>query len=553
MDKDRRIEELEEKVNILEIKMDKLLLKEKPNVEVGKRIESQRTAIVVPVKELEREQDPVDWEHVIARVWLPRIFIMVLLMGVIWGFKAASDVGFINETVRIVIGYISSGILIWFGQRQYANNRDALGQVLLGGSIGLLMLSTFAGHILYDLINGYVAFALNLIWIIGGIYLSKKYQSQSLAILASISGVMVPILVDGMNSNTVAIAAYEVILYGCFLYFAIQQKYIKLYLVSAVLLHVSFVFVAFISNGTEMSIIVHGAIVQQILLLTAFLKKEVQLKQQISTLLSSFALTYFWMRIGLEINEITTYLLINVFVYGMISYVMWKQKSDKLAVTLSISLFAFMMYLASFITNELLSVSLLIEGTLAFVIGCKIKSGLQRLSGFIVYGIGLLITYSIITNGMTTLISLTTLSWVTLLATIFTFSKIFKYYQEEFKILDVKTVRLLINGILIFLGLMFITEVIGVLTIHMSSNIQHLSVSIGWIVYAISGITYGMKQNSKNIRLVGVGLIFLTLLKVIFIDLPEVTILVRAILFIGLGVIGVIVSRFFYGSKDKSK
>ncbi|USK35254.1 hypothetical protein LIT25_08130 [Bacillus sp. F19] len=30
----------------------------------------------------------VDWERVIGQVWLPRVFILVLLLGVLWAFKA---------------------------------------------------------------------------------------------------------------------------------------------------------------------------------------------------------------------------------------------------------------------------------------------------------------------------------------------------------------------------------------------------------------------------------------------------------------------------------
>ncbi|MGU3473634.1 DUF2339 domain-containing protein [Paenibacillus sp. D51F] len=73
-----------------------------------------------------------------------------------------------------------------------------------------------------------------------------------------------------------------------------------------------------------------------------------------------------------------------------------------------------------------------------------------------------------------------------------------------------------------------------------------------WIVYAIALITGGIMLRRPKARLAGMLLVLLTLLKVIFIDVPGVTIAVRAILFIGLGVVGIAVSRVMY-SKQKSE
>ena len=63
---------------------------------------------------------------------------------------------------------------------------------------------------------------------------------------------------------------------------------------------------------------------------------------------------------------------------------------------------------------------------------------------------------------------------------------------------------------------------------------------------AIIGMVYGSMKNVKGARYAGVILLFSTLLKVIFIDLPTVSILVKAVLFIGLGAVGLVISRMFY-------
>jgi uncharacterized membrane protein len=79
--------------------------------------------------------EAVDWERVIGQVWLPRVFILVLLLGVLWAFKAASDVGFITDAVKCILGFLSSAALIAGGEWQIRKGRAALGQVLLGGAM----------------------------------------------------------------------------------------------------------------------------------------------------------------------------------------------------------------------------------------------------------------------------------------------------------------------------------------------------------------------------------------------------------------------------------
>ncbi|MEI0737776.1 hypothetical protein VQ056_15745 [Paenibacillus sp. JTLBN-2024] len=76
---------------------------------------------------------PKDWEHLIARVWLPRVFIVVLLLGVLWGFTAVVKAGYLTEPVRCLLGVVAAAVMYWLGERQLRSKREALGQVLLGG------------------------------------------------------------------------------------------------------------------------------------------------------------------------------------------------------------------------------------------------------------------------------------------------------------------------------------------------------------------------------------------------------------------------------------
>ncbi|GAA3325902.1 hypothetical protein GCM10020331_059650 [Ectobacillus funiculus] len=72
-----------------------------------------------------------------------------------------------------------------------------MGQVLLGGSVVIFfILSTFAAHMLYGLIVPSFAFILNVLWVILGIYLSHRHNSQPISIIAAVAGFLVPYLVE---------------------------------------------------------------------------------------------------------------------------------------------------------------------------------------------------------------------------------------------------------------------------------------------------------------------------------------------------------------------
>ncbi|WP_025025507.1 DUF2339 domain-containing protein [Caldalkalibacillus mannanilyticus] len=98
--------------------------------------------------------------------------------------------------------------------------------------------------------------------------------------------------------------------------------------------------------------------------------------------------------------------------------------------------------------------------------------------------------------------------------------------------------------------LIFITQLAMYFTEGVAEHIQHLVISFSWALYAIAGVLYGVMRSKKNVRVFGVGLLFFTLLKIIFVDLPNVPLFIRAILFIGLGAIGIFMSRMYYSKKS---
>jgi multidrug transporter EmrE-like cation transporter len=68
-------------------------------------------------------------------------------------------------------------------------------------------------------------------------------------------------------------------------------------------------------------------------------------------------------------------------------------------------------------------------------------------------------------------------------------------------------------------------------------------------VLSIAAFIIGALKTFKTATYVGVGILFLTLFKLVLYDLPFIPMAIRALLFIVLGAIGLIISRLFYKKK----
>ncbi|HHY22133.1 MAG TPA: DUF2339 domain-containing protein [Bacilli bacterium] len=134
-----------------------------------------------------------------------------------------------------------------------------------------------------------------------------------------------------------------------------------------------------------------------------------------------------------------------------------------------------------------------------------------------------------------------------MLATVVSLFSVYGWTKESHA--AVRAVKMLIIGVNVLIQLVFLTDLVQFMTERFSDNITMMSVSFSWALYATISVILGVVYNKKEIRLLGIGLLLLTLAKLILFDLQYVSIVVRAILFIGLGGIGIVLSRLLYVKK----
>jgi len=489
----------------------------------------------------------IDWEHLIARVWLPRIFILVLLIGVLWGFGAAVSSGLITKPIRCLLGLIAAAVLYWQGERQISKKRAALGQVLLGGSISMSILTIFAAHMLYGYLNSTAAFAFNIIAIAAGAFISIRHKSEIMIMLSTFGGFLVPFLVKSDIPNFWVFTVYEWLLSVTMIYISLQYRFRVLYYSAFFLLHLALLIGVLEGNVSRHHAglaFMTAACLQHLALFVFLVIRSIQAPSKMATLFISFTLTCVWVRL-LEPTYFDRFVMII-----SAAYILWtilaviKNRPERF-VTMAIATFSMFLWMNEITHGGTSALLYVMEGFLAVALGILLASKLQLIMGAMVYLIG---AFDVLTRKIDSVYSLQTLSELLLIVTIYAIYALYKKVHAEHSHLI--QWLLWLDSIV---TLWFITQISARLTANLKYDMQHLVTSFVWAFYAIVIIVIGIWINQKKVRLAGILFLFSTLVKIIFIDLPDVSIAVRAMLFIVIGCIGIVVSRLLYKKEGASE
>lgn len=151
------------------------------------------------------------FEEQIGGQWFAKIGIVVLVLGISFFLKYAFDNEWVGYTGRIILGIVAGIALLGIGEllrKKYM----VYSQVLSGGGIAILYLSIYAAYSWYDLISQPVAFgAMILITLVSG-FLSVWSGEPALVIMGSIGGFLTPVLIGSKDSNLYTLFTYLVLL-----------------------------------------------------------------------------------------------------------------------------------------------------------------------------------------------------------------------------------------------------------------------------------------------------------------------------------------------------
>lgn len=478
--------------------------------------------------------------------WLPKIFIFVFLLGMIWAFVAAAEKGWINAYMRVGAGLIVSIVLYVLGSRSHKKNASVLGSSLLAGSNIVYIVSLFAGNMLYQIIPTPLTMILLAAGVAGGVYISRKYRSQTLIAIIGAGVYLYPFLFGGKQGNEYIFYVYESLVFAGLIYETVKQKYSMAWNIAnyAFILAI-FAFLSFTDaqvTGWTLAVF----ILQQAITILSALRSNSQFKKAVYlTAVTIGAFVVFITGVVLYMkNDTALYVFYTAAFVFYLLLSLWKSKefAEIKHTFFLISMIYFNVLAADGLAENvsLLYIIFTLQGVIMCYVSYRKKSWLIGIAGVIVL---LQAACGLIQYPARSLHVLSIVSWLLLI------SSLFGGYLYSKKI-HYKQITIVVSSAVSLLLLVFFSK----LSIWMSDRIDGVSVNVGvslsWFIFVIVMYAVYYATKDKTWNRIGLIFLFITLAKIILIDSASIDIVWRAVLFILLGVIGLFISRVFYSKKE---
>ena len=159
-----------------------------------------------------RHDDEGNFEAVVAGRWLNYVGILALLFAVTFFLKYAFDNNWVGPRGRVGIGLLAGSILYPWSQHLLARGYKYFSEGIAGLGAAVLYLSLWAGWHYYHIFSQSTAFALMIVVTTVTLVFAVGRNSERIAFLALVGGLITPILVSTGENHEVALFTYLTIL-----------------------------------------------------------------------------------------------------------------------------------------------------------------------------------------------------------------------------------------------------------------------------------------------------------------------------------------------------
>ncbi|WLR42892.1 DUF2339 domain-containing protein [Bacillus carboniphilus] len=171
-------------------------------------------------------------------------------------------------------GFALSGVLYWLGHKQYSRAKDALGIVLLGGSIIVYVASIFAGNILYGFIPYSITVILLIFAMVAGVWMSRKYQSESLLAIIGVGAYLYPFIFAGDKGNEYIFYLYETVVFTGLILESVRKQFKITWNIANYAYVFALMFFAIFGSGENSILTVLTLVVQQVIIIALTFRKN---------------------------------------------------------------------------------------------------------------------------------------------------------------------------------------------------------------------------------------------------------------------------------------
>ena len=141
-----------------------------------------------------------EWEQILGGNWLARIGIFAIIIGAGFFLKYAFDQNWLGPLARVILGAVG-GLGMLGGGHYWRKRYPTFAQAISGGGIALLYLSVFAAFAIFNLIPFPVAAVLALVVSVASAVLALRYNSMALAIISIIGAFIAPFILAASTTG----------------------------------------------------------------------------------------------------------------------------------------------------------------------------------------------------------------------------------------------------------------------------------------------------------------------------------------------------------------
>lgn len=545
---ENRIRRIEEELQ--EVKMQLRRLESYENTSPAAEVkQSVISSDIQPTDPPAPKKERMSLEQTISN-WLPRLFIFVFILGIIWAFIAAMDRGWISPLVRVLTGFGVAGVLYWLGHRQYQQTRNALSIVLLGGSIVVYIAAVFAGDVLYEIIPYFITLIMLGAGIAAGVWMSRKYASESLLAVIGIGAYLYPFLFAGDRGSENLFYLYETLIFIGLVFESIRKQYKFVWNIANYAFIFAVIFFAITGVATTTFTTFLTLAVQQLVII--FLTFQVRNATSKEMYISAISIgAFFLYLIGEDVfgpRDINLYIfyLVTAGFYGGLSLMQTKNYRELKNVFFVFSMFYIFVFISQ-LFNEETFIRLMIyvvQAAVIYYLSQKRKSLFGTVGSFVL----LLPVISELFDLPGFLLTFTSvICWLLIISLLLSLY----IFRDQSTVLDVRLLKKALPYLIAAIVLVFFSKLSGFFTYQENYMYHDIGLSISWMIFvAFMYMAYSFFQD-KHWQYIGLAFLLITLGKIILYDLATVDIVWRAILFIGLGTIGLFISRIFYNKKGQ--
>lgn len=518
-------------------------------------------------------------EIALGQKWLLIAGILTTVLAVGWFLKYSFDRNWVTPSGRVALSYFCGILFLGGGEFFRRRNFERFGLYLIGGGIATLYFSTFAAFRIYDLIPQIPAFGLMILVTVTAGVLSLVYNTKWLSVLGLIGGFLTPVVLSTGQNDQIALMIYMAILNVCILYIAFHRQW-------QLLNYLGFAFTWMLFTGWFTHYYEIGALLQTFIFLNIFFliyaaipfayhlvhedKKDL-IGIGMSVLNSSISFGYAYMMIAERFS--VEYVSLISFSYSVIYLLMARRIYQQYRKQVE----AFIMLITIALVFLFITVPLLFSGewiTFFWLLqaSCLIWASL-RMQNRLLY------------RASTAVLLFTIVKFF-----VYDYEFLFSLYIGGIYFFEPYTYkgleRFITEAVVLFSafaaarlvqqgrgGMRLIADVddetpwfwagfglilFAVLNVEVSgffyeyaSQARFASISVLWTLFSIGLILLGFMKNKPIVRHCAIGLFAVTMLKVFFMDMENVTTPWRIISFMVLGIMLIGASYLYYRFRDR--